>query len=367
MLVGDPHDHADRSSAEDTAKLEDYMRLQYEAIRRLQPDLVVLMGDNASGNTAEEFRQTLVRQTLPYAENDLPFAFVLGNHDLQKEYNDIKKVYDIYRELPGCLLPGEEEVSESGDYHLTIASETSDAPAFNLWFMYSGDAAEKQYYSKYDFVKPGQIAWYERKARELAEQTGKLLPAVLFQHIPVPEEYELCQKKSALSMIFDGVPGLSFKKNEYYTLKKGLGTEGYMGEAPCAPEYNSGQFASWKKTGDIVAAFFGHDHMNDFVGMVDGLILGQCRSASFNVYGDGLMQGVRVLDLSEKAPRDISTKIAFYRDFFGDDCRSIHGTEKTLRDRTSVKLEAGLKGLAYVSAAAAPAVLLGIIRKIRNG
>ena len=85
-------------------------------------------------------------------------------------------------------------------------------------------------------------------------------------------------------MAFDGVYGQNGHKGRFYTLDKKTGVKGYMGEAPCPPDHNGGEVDSWLKTGDIFAAFFGHDHMNDFVGEVDGILLGQTKCSGFHIY-----------------------------------------------------------------------------------
>jgi len=352
MLVGDPHEHPFWDDPEDLAKYQDFLSLQYAAVRELRPDLVVLMGDNAGGRTPEELREVLLRVTEPYRVSGVPFAFVLGNHDLEWEggVTDLREHYDVYRTVPGCLLPEEAQVSPWGDYNLTVKRTGGEGDALNLWFFYSGNRAAPEYNSTYDFVKPGQLDWYKNRAASVKQENGETVPAVLFQHIPVPEEYRLLKKRSLLSMLYDGVQGQDNRKGAYYTLDKKQRTEGYLGESPCAPDYNSGEFAAWQETGDVFAAFFGHDHMNDFVGMVDGIILGQCKTAGFRVYGDGLMQGVRLLELDDRCPRSLNTRMVRYRELLGTDCRSIKGRNKVVPDRWNVKIDAALKALPFAGA-----------------
>lgn len=363
MLVGDPHEKYRLDEQSDKDKFADFIRFQKEAVKRIRPDLIVLMGDNASGKDEKEIAETLCRMTAPYKEAGVPFAFVLGNHDLQGCVKDIRDMYDIYRKIPGCLLPDKEEVNEYGDYHLTVKSEKDDSDAYNFWFIYSGDKAEEKYHSTYDFVKTEQLDWYKAEAENLKKKNGKSVPSILIQHIPVPEVFRFLKRKTPLSFWTDGTQGLDYKAHEYYALKKDGTVTGYMGEVPCSPEYNNGEFEAWKETGDIVAAFFGHDHMNDFIGMTEGIILGQCKTAGFRVYGDGLMQSVRVLDLNEASPRNIRTEMIRYRDYFGDDCLSITGSLKRLRDRTSVKLETGMKVLGIFSAVVLPVTAAALLIK----
>ena len=363
MLVGDPHERPVRDDPDNLRKTTDYLRLQYEAVRTLKPDLVVLMGDNAEGDDPDELRETLLRITEPYAVNDIPFAFILGNHDLECPVSDLKEQYNVYRTLPGCLLPPEAEVSEYGDYSLTVQPTEGNSDALNLWFVYSGNRAEPKYNSRYAFVKTEQLDWYRAKEKEIREKNGGTVPAILFQHIPVPEEYRLLRRRSLLSMLYDGVEGQDNRKGAYYTLDKASRAEGYLGESPCAPDYNNGQFAAWKETGDVFAAFFGHDHMNDFVGMTDGVILGQCKTAGFHVYGDGLMQGVRVLDLDDRCPRSLDTRMVRYRELAGNVCLSIHGRNKVIPDRWNVKIDVLLKALPFVGAALVPLTVGRLLKR----
>ena len=57
---------------------------------------------------------------------------------------------------------------------------------------------------------------------------------------------------------------------------------GTLGEAPCpaGPE-RGGEFAAWKQGGDIVAGFFGHDHVNDFIIPYEGIDLINTNSTGF--------------------------------------------------------------------------------------
>lgn len=353
MLVGDPHESPKIYTEKEKAVIEDYYALQSNAIKKLKPDLVVLLGDNARAGNPQELKETLLRVTQAYRENEIPFTFVLGNHDLECEVDNIFTQYDIYRTLPFCVIPDSKDVSPYGDFNVTIKSSDNTKDVLNLWLMFSGNRAEGKYHSYYDFVKDEQMKWYEEKAMQLKDENGEIVPAILFQHIPVPEEYDFLNETSFLSMIFDGVQGLNGTKGKFFTLKKDGTVSGYMGEAPCSPDYNNGQFDSWKKTGDIFAAFFGHDHMNDFIGMTQGIILGQCKLSGFRQYGDGMMQGVRIIDIKESSPTCIETKMHRYRELVGPTCKSIPKELQKFQDRTNVKIEFVTQKLLPVAAAVA--------------
>lgn len=362
MLVGDPHEHTVDNDIGEENKYSDYLALQYAAVKAEKPDLVILMGDNATGRNTEDIKRTLLRITKPYAQAEIPFSFILGNHDLECEVDDRETQYDIYRELPFCILPSKEEVNRFGDYTVPVYDSNKKEPVFVIRHFYSGNHADAFYDSYYDFIGGEQLLCYEEDARFLREKYGRTVPAVAVQHIPVPEIFDLVTEKSPLCMAFDGVYGQNGKKGRFFTLNRKAGTTGYMGEAPCPPDHNGGEFDSWLKTGDVFAAFFGHDHMNDFIGMTQGIILGMVKTASFHAYGDGLMQGVRIVEFNEKDVRNISTRMVRYREIVGTDCLSLHGSIKNLRDRTSVKLEFLGKIAAVSAVLLAPAVTKRMLR-----
>lgn len=362
MFVGDPHERTKENDKGADDKHADYLALQYAAIESEKPDLVILMGDNSTGDNEKEFRDTLLRITKPYADTNTPFSFVLGNHDLECAVDSMRRQYEIYRTLPGCILPDENEINEFGDYTVPIYGKDEKEPAFVIRHFYSGNHADKIYGSHYAFVGEKQLDDYKTDAEKLNKKYGRVIPAIAVQHIPVPEVYRLCEEKGPSVMLFDGVTGTDGKKGRFFNLNRKTGVEGYMGEAPCTPDHNGGEFEAWKQTGDVFAAFFGHDHMNDFVGMVDGIILGQCKTASFYAYGDGLMQGVRIIELNENNIKCIKTRMVRYRELIGSNCKSLHGSIKILRDRTSVKLETGAKAAGVAAVLSSPVILAKIIK-----
>ncbi len=348
MLIGDPHCGPEDQQIRDRMIIKDYLELQYAAIRSAEPDLVVLMGDNADGGNPEEVRKTLFRITKPYSDNKIPFTFILGNHDLQYAVTDLDALYEIYQSLPCCILPGNR--SRFGDFSIPVFAEKGEEQKLQLLCVYSGSSEMKEKGSVYDWVLPEQIRWIKETQKNLGA-----IPTVLFQHIPFPEEFSLLEETTPISMLLDGVSGQNEQKGRFFRLKKS--TSGYLGEAPCAPAVNSGEFEAVKQCGNIFAAFFGHDHLNDFVGMTDGIVLGQCKTASFNAYGDGTRQGVRILDFYENAPFAMDTFMLRYRDIVSKKSRSLSGSIAVLHDKTSVKLETGAKTVLPAAAVLTPLLL----------
>ena len=61
----------------------------------------------------------------------------------------------------------------------------------------------------------------------------------------------------------------------------------------------------------------------------------------------------------------MKTEMVYYRDIIGKDCRSLHGADKILRDRTSVKLDAVKTAAKIIAPVAIPLIGLKMSKKMR--
>ena len=84
-----------------------------------------------------------------------------------------------------------------------------------------------------------------------------------------------------------------------------------------------------RDTGDVVAAFFGHDHKNDFVGTYEGVDLVNTSGTGFYIYGDREYHGARLIVLHENAPAEYDTEMLYYKDLVSEPLPgglvSVHG------------------------------------------
>lgn len=283
-----------------------------------KPDLVVFGGDNISGYW-QEFNYDYMRKTIkkivePIAEKNIPLAIVFGNHDAEAEptcpclakENQIN-IYCEYENFRGTM--NDEDVHGCGNYNLPIISSDGSRVAWNVWCVDSNDYVRDEKYNVvkdggYGFVFDDQIEWYENKAAKLkTENGGKTVPSVLFQHIPVLQEYD------KLTEVKKDTPGALEHNGKYYIAADGAFLDGTIGECPCPPNSVKSQFESWQKMGDIVAAFFGHDHVNTFTMDVDGIKLVQTPGAGYHTYGN--RRGGRLIVLDENKPDTYETELFF--------------------------------------------------------
>lgn len=277
-------------------------------VEKTNPDLVVFGGDNISGYweefTYDYVASTIDRITEPIRRRNIPLCVVFGNHDGEEGFHvDFQMMR--YMEYPNCRSNlNDADVYGCGNCCVTVKSSDGKKDAFAIWLIDSNDYEDTpDGHFAYDHVHSDQIEWYEKRSAELKEANGgEPLPAILFQHIPVQQESAGFKEVTAddeYTMEKDG--------HYYYLANKLL--SGRMRELPSPPNEDidySAQFESWKKTGDIFAAFFGHDHVNDFRMNVDGIDLYQTLGAGYFTYG--LERGGRLIVIDENNPRKLYTE-----------------------------------------------------------
>ncbi|MBR3818998.1 MAG: metallophosphoesterase family protein [Clostridia bacterium] len=279
-----------------------------KAVERTNPDLVVFGGDNISGYweefTYDYVQSTIQKITAPIRERNIPLCVVFGNHDGEEGFHTEFQMMQ-YMEYPNCRSNlNDADVYGCGNCCVTIKNSNGEKDAFAVWLIDSNDYQRNSEGSlSYDCVHDDQIDWYEKRAEELKNANGgNPLPAILFQHIPVQQENDGFAEVSADD-------DYTFERNgRYYKFGHEI-IEGRIRETPCPPNLENNhrrQFESWKKTGDIVAAFFGHDHVNDFHINIDGINLYQTLGAGYFTYGKE--RGGRLIVLDENNPTEIYTE-----------------------------------------------------------
>ena len=288
-----------------------------EAIDYARPDLVVFDGDIVAGSACETettVRAGIAKILTPVVSRGVPFAFAWGNHD--QEYHPGGQdgraaLMAIYQEYAGCLA-----YDALGDgkslFNLPVYSG-ADANKIisNLWFFDSGAGAPAGYaLGGYDWVHEDQINWYKTESAALqAQNGGEKVPSLAFQHIPVPEIYEIYP---ALPFEISGLTKTYLDKHRVF-LPNFLKFDGVVMEQHAPPYYSDGQFDAWAQRGDIVAAVFGHDHANAFTARVRGIDLVGCPSTTFNSDGADVNRGATLFILDESRPWSYRKQQVTYR------------------------------------------------------
>jgi hypothetical protein len=246
------------------------------------PDLVALTGDLIEGAACGDPAEALRQVTAPIEVRGIPWTLAFGNHDDEGGLSRVELLH-VAQELQGCLTErGPADVTGVGNHVLRVLSGRDDSLAAALYFLDSGGVSRLGV-GDYAWLARDQIEWYARTARMLAEEHSRdraalgERPALAFLHIPLPEFEHVWSTGSC---------------------------QGERNEPVCCPTLNSGFFAALVEAGDVMGVFAGHDHLNDFDGILCGIALAYGRQSGYASYGrDDFPRGARVIRLSEGARR----------------------------------------------------------------
>ena len=301
------NDFQDRGETNETS-----LEFLNAVLDKYEPDLVVLVGDQLSVNsTAEEIKKALYNQLMPMQERGIPFIFTFGNHDLDHvNIMSAQQQGEYYRSFSYCYA--NTDGADAGTYNTVIYSNDGTEPLLNIYMMDTGHWVG-------DGMNCGiteeQLEWYKQTSNSLKTLNGgEVVPSLVFQHIPVKEIHKLLKEVPA------GTPGALKAKYEdkYYVLDENadwIGDRNVMRETPASehPSITTGQYEAWVEQGDIIGAYFGHDHVNTFVGRTeDGIVLGYNGGFGFAAYGDPGERYARIYDFDADDVENYTQQTIYY-------------------------------------------------------
>ena len=268
-----------------------------EALDYAKPDLVVFDGDTIVTEDVRAYEQLLY----PLVSRNVPFTFVFGNHDVERENFTAEQQLAEYQKYPGCLaFDADPALHGCANHNLLIYSSKGNDIAFNLWMFDSGTSLhdENGEWLGYDWVRADQIEWYNNTRDAITEANGgKVVPAIAFQHIIPKEAVEVLFYESDISM---GELTYNFNDGSVYSYIPKIETfDGYIFEKSCPGNGSDGQWDAMKAGGDVLALVVGHDHVNSFVADINGVDLVQTPGATYHSYYNKMLQGARIIELDE--------------------------------------------------------------------
>lgn len=297
----------------------DTLSLINNALDREKPDLVIFTGDQIKGYS-KKFKKdpAIIESTIdtlvePIAKRNIPFMVTYGNHDAQCGV-DNRGQYKFYAKYDNFISGDHRNSDDVGTADIQIYSSTEGKPVFELYIIDSHGKAKDG--AGYAPVDKEQIEWYVSRREQLKAENGDYLPSLVFQHIPVPEFFDVIKKVPKGTK--GAVPAYGAHENEYFVLNdETIAEGGFMLESPASPDVNTGEFEAMSEKGDVLGIYVGHDHNNSFVVKYKGVDLGYTQGAGFNVYGPGENRGVRIFELDETAPREYKTHTATFKELCG--------------------------------------------------
>ncbi|MBO7519432.1 MAG: metallophosphoesterase, partial [Clostridia bacterium] len=275
------------------------IRIMEQALEREKPDLVVFLGDITELNIKDpevDYRRTVEQIFAPVVAADIPYAVVFGNHDDQSYYSgtrtDKAAMLSVIQSLGDCrTVDADPSLFGVGTCKIPIYASGSNNVAFDLFMVDSNTyQTPTDGSSGYDNPHADQLAW-------LAANKDAGVNSLVFQHIPMPEIYNLLTVDSGGSKTYGSTT---------YAKTLNSNASGYLGEYPCPPHYgdNTGEFTALKSMGGVLGVFTGHDHLNDFTGTYDGIKMTAVPGMTYYNYGNESVRGYGVVELDES---DLST------------------------------------------------------------
>ena len=288
------------------------------ALDKEQPDLVVFVGDQLADfypfGTKEDMIKAIDNIIAPLQERGIPFLVTMGNHD-HDHLDTFSKAeqFATYASYDNCIMPtdGPEEFT----VNVPVLTSDGEKTAMSIFMMNTNNKAESGGYAG---VTAEQNEWYRAVSEELKKENGgEAVPSMVFQHIPPKEIYKLfveCEYNDE-GAIF------SRRDNKWYKLDE-TKAQGTLGEAPCSEDFDNitGQYESWLEAGNVMGAFFAHDHVNDFVGTTeDGIKMGYNGGTGFRAYGVGDERSVRIFEFNENDVTNYDTRLLTYAEATGEE------------------------------------------------
>jgi len=253
-------------------------KLIFQIIKEEQPDFIIVTGDTVYGhNNMKHLKKALA----PIMEAGVPWSYTFGNHDTE-DGADYDVLFPIITSLPNCVAyNADDSISGMGNHFLRVKNQQGETK----WVLFGMDTGAYNHISQiggYDYMKENQIHWYQKVIRDF-ENENNSFSSLIFMHIALPEYKEVWDMETCYGEKREGI---------------------------CCPRINSGFFTAMQEVGHTKGVFVGHDHINDYMGTLHGIVLAYGRATGYNTYGqDNYLKGARIIQLNENNTESFQTYI----------------------------------------------------------
>ncbi|KAJ0405867.1 hypothetical protein P43SY_001599 [Pythium insidiosum] len=219
-----------------------------------QPDFVVFSGDNDQTFVAKFRLRAMQAVVEPVEARQIPYAMIFGNHDDENGFSRDALVEIAMSGPHSYTQRGPRDVAGVGNYEVEVFAPANsqwgahEACVFRLYFLDSHAYPDNQAFpfisSVYDWIKPNQIEYYRRLSASHINANNSV-PAIMFFHIPLVE----------------------------YAANAESRTSGEKLEGVASSDVNTNLFSALVEVGDVKATFAGHDHVNEYCYLREGIQL----------------------------------------------------------------------------------------------
>lgn len=280
-----------------------------------KPDLVVLTGDNTKPYEDPEETKRIINALMNIFESrNIPVAVTFGNHDSEAGPMTRADIMEYYKTF-SCVITAEDADAfyNCATFNIPVLASDSDDVKFNIWVFDSGDYDGEEP-RHYDRVRTEQIEWYKKTSAKLNKKNGgETVNSVVFQHIIVPEIYDVLKKVDskkpfAIKHIYN--------EEEYYMFDSEQTNYGTLNEKPCPGYINDGQFDALVENGDVLAMFTGHDHTNAFGVRNQNIDIYTSPMTRYKGVAYTTQYGYRVVEIDENDTSSYNTRVERLFDVF---------------------------------------------------
>ena len=247
--------------------------IEYTKEQKMPLDLIVFLGAAVTGPRNEAEMKTAIEQLVaPVVAANIPYAVVFGNGDSCPGLSR-KSLLQLYIDAGGGLCVNEDaELFADASGGITNFKYEIEGLA-NLFFFDRGSKDDGQLGERY--VRADQVEWFKA-------QNDKSVPALVFQHIPVPEIYEY-MLRSPFNWALPFGWSTEVKGTNYLSNANLISMVGTMLKAPKAAHYTDGQFDAFAAAGNVKGVLFGNNPQNNYiVNHSKGIQLVQLPGAAWN-------------------------------------------------------------------------------------
>ncbi len=222
-------------------------------VRRVKPDLITVTGDIVC---SESSVYSIKRFTDMMNGFGIPWAPVFGNHESDGNC-DINYLADIMLKSKYCLLKKGDPALGVGNYVVNIAEKDTDGKLDIVQSLIMMDTHKTH-------LNEAQIQWYKWATNGINEACGKAVESTVFYHIP-NVEYQY-----AYDLAWN---------TETEKWNDGFDASGELNEKICCHRdedgnpLNNGFFDAVKSVGTTKNIFCGHEHLNNFSILYEGVRL----------------------------------------------------------------------------------------------
>ncbi len=284
-----------------------------KACEREMPDIAIITGDNVLNyDDAEKTKGYIDRLMGIFTRYGIPAAVTFGNHDSEVGALSRAELMQYYSSFPCHVANADGERSfKSGTYNVPVMSSDGNSVRFNLWVFDSGDYDG---HGEYGCMSAEDVQWYKNQSDKIkAENGGKTVYSLGFQHIIVPEVYDVLKKCSKRKLY-------SFRhiinKSDFYMFSPDEMNFGTLNETPCSGGANYGQFDAMVEKGDVLAVFSGHDHTNAFGVRNQGIDIVNSLSTRSESDRFSSQYGYRMIEVDERDTGKYSCRVERWYNMF---------------------------------------------------